>query len=290
MNESLKTDFDGVIPTAWMVAYRRSFTDIPFSKEVFDKLIKTENFTGIDPVLKKPETAPQFEGRAKIIDKCVLASGNDQVLELASGYSIRGLEMSRDPDFTYVELDLPKVIPDKQKIITEIVQEKGLGKMDNLHFEGGNVLNFADLERATSHFDLSKPITILNEGLLIYLTMEEKKLLASHIHKILEKSGGVWITTDVSVHNLDKPTPHTKNIMDLTNKNIIENSFKTSAEVRSFFQSQGFSIEEHTFTEVAGQINSYKKLEKEQKFKISRKETEKLFQNFILYVMKPIKK
>jgi tRNA A-37 threonylcarbamoyl transferase component Bud32 len=46
--ESDQNSFEKVIPTAWMVAYRRTFSDIPFSKEIFEKLEeirKKNNYT-----------------------------------------------------------------------------------------------------------------------------------------------------------------------------------------------------------------------------------------------------
>ena len=121
-----QNNFEKVIPTAWMVAYRRTFTDIPYSQEIFENLetIKKENGYNIPSNLQKPELAPQFEARHKLIDKLIYQTNSNQVLELASGFSSRGLSMAKEDNFTFVELDLPTVIYEKQQIVKKITEKK----------------------------------------------------------------------------------------------------------------------------------------------------------------------
>ena len=125
--ETNQDSFEKVIPTARMVAYRRTFSDIPYSLEIFEALEdikKRNNYEEIPADLKKPELAPQFEARHKLIDKLIYQTHSKQILELASGFSSRGLSMSKEDNFNYVELDLPSVIKEKQQIIKGIAQEK----------------------------------------------------------------------------------------------------------------------------------------------------------------------
>jgi O-methyltransferase involved in polyketide biosynthesis len=185
--ESDQNSFEKVIPTAWMVAYRRTFSDIPFSKEIFEKLEeirKKNNYEDIPSDLKKPELAPQFEARHKLIDKLIYKANSDQILELASGFSSRGLSMSKEDKFNYVEIDLPSVIKEKEEIIKEIGIEKQFEIPKNLYFKSGNVLDFTNLKKATEHFKKTKPITIINEGLLRYLNFQEKAKVAENIHRL----------------------------------------------------------------------------------------------------------
>lgn len=125
--ENNQDSFEKVIPTARMVAYRRTFSDIPYSIEIFEALEeikKRNNYDEIPSDLKKPELSPQFEARHKLIDKLIYQTNSEQVLELASGFSSRGLSMSQEHNFNYVELDLPTVIKEKKQIIKEIAEEK----------------------------------------------------------------------------------------------------------------------------------------------------------------------
>ena len=69
--------------TAIMVSYGRTFTDIPYTKEIFKAL---EQEAGIAPELLIPEIAPQIEARYKLISKLLKQSGINQIFELASGF------------------------------------------------------------------------------------------------------------------------------------------------------------------------------------------------------------
>ncbi|MFA5230643.1 MAG: class I SAM-dependent methyltransferase [Candidatus Paceibacterota bacterium] len=177
-----------------MVAYRRTFTDIPFSREIFKKLEeirKRNNYKKIPAYLKKPELSPQIEARFKLIDKLIYKHGCNQILELAAGFSSRGLSMSIKDGFNYVEVDLPRVIKEKKQIVKEIGIDKKIKIPKNLHFVQGNVLDFVTFEKTTKYFDKSQPLIIIHEGLLRYLTKEEKAKVAKNIYKILKQFNGV---------------------------------------------------------------------------------------------------
>lgn len=287
-NESL-TGFEKVIPTAWMVAYRRTFSDIPYSQEIFNKLEdirKRMDQEDIADDLKKPEMAPQFEARHKLIDKMILATGHTQVLELASGFSSRGLSMAQDNGFEYTEIDLPEVIREKQQIIQEITTEEGRGIPANLHFAAGSVLDFENLEKATQYFDKAKPLAIINEGLLRYLNFQEKAKVAKNIHALLEKFGGVWITSDISLRKIFSNEnkimkDHVEKISELTGKDIVANRFETEEEAREFFESLGFAIESHSFSEVIDDLTSPKNLG------LSQEHVRDTLEAAVVFVMKP---
>ncbi|MFA7717116.1 MAG: class I SAM-dependent methyltransferase [Candidatus Absconditabacterales bacterium] len=272
-----------------MVAYRRTFTDIPYSAEIFEileKIRKRNDYEAIPSDLKKPELAPQFEARHKLIDKLIYQTHSDQILELASGFSSRGLSMSRENNFHYVELDLPTVVKEKEQIIKEIAKEKGFEVPSNLHFEAGNVLDFKSFETAVKYFDTSKPLIIINEGLLRYLTKDEKAKVAQHIHKILEEFGGVWITSDISLRKIFSKenkvmNDHVKKISKLTGKDIFSNRFETEEEAKKFFEDLGFSIERHRFMEVYDDLISPKRLH------LSQQQVKDVVEDAVVYVMRP---
>lgn len=279
--------FEKVIPTALMAAYRRTFADIPYSSEIFENLKKISgknNYEDIPFDLKKP--APQFEARHKLIDKLIYETNSDQVLELASGFSSRGLSMSKENNFNYVELDLPSVIQKKEQIIKGIAAEGGFEMPSNLHFESGNALDFESLEKAVKYFNKSKPLVITNEGLLRYLTKDEKAKVAQHIHKVLEEFNGVWITSDISLREMfnkeNKIRPnHIAKMSKITGKDISSNCFETEEEAKKFFEDLGFSIERHSFMEVYSDLTSPKTLG------LSQQQVKDVMEDAVVYVMKP---
>lgn len=290
MNKNNQNDFEQVIPTAWMIAYRRTFTDIPFSCEIFKKLeeiIKRNNYKKIPSNLKKSELAPQFEARFKLIDKLIYKHNYNQVLELAAGFSSRGLSMSTKDNFNYVEVDLTRVIKEKKQIIKEIGIDKKIKIPKNLHFVSGNVLDFETFEKATKYFDKSKPLVITHEGLLRYLTKEEKAKVAKNIYKILKKFNGVWITSDVSLKRIFSQenkimNKYVEQVAKLTGKDIVANRFETEGEARKFFKALGFSIKRYSFAEVYDELTSPKKL------KLSGRQTRETIEGAVVFVMKPI--
>ncbi|MFH1547305.1 MAG: class I SAM-dependent methyltransferase, partial [bacterium] len=208
-------------------------------------------------------------------------------LELASGFSSRGLSMSKEDKFNYVEIDLPSVIKEKEGIIKEIAKDEKFEIPENLHFEPGNVLDFESFARAARHFDRSKPLVVTNEGLLRYLTKEEKARVAQNIRKILKEFGGCWITSDISLRKIFSKenkvmNDHVKKISALTGKDIIGNRFETEKEARDFFEKLGFLIERHSFMEVYNDLSSPKKL------RLSESQIKDVVEDAVVFVMKAI--
>ncbi|MFA5796682.1 MAG: class I SAM-dependent methyltransferase [Candidatus Woesearchaeota archaeon] len=252
--------YNSIIPTAWLTAYRRTFTDIPFSREIFERLDKLQKTRGypITEEMKAAQLSPQMEARYKLVNHLLKEQRAEQILEIAAGFTSRGMELSRNTA-TYVEFDLPQVIEEKQRIINKI-DHKGFS---NLHLVAGNVLNLNSLIKATTYFDKKKPLIIINEGLLRYLNFEEKAIVARNIHYILEQFNGTWITPDITLksvmYNENKNVKtHNTLIQRMTKINTDQNRFDTEKEAEQFFKKQGFSIERHNYLEVRDQLISPK--------------------------------
>lgn len=250
-------DFESVIPTAILSAYPRTLTDIPYSQEVFNEL-KKEPYS---PKLINDGLAPEIEARYKLLDKLLKKSGINQVLELASGYSTRGLEFTKnDALATYVEIELPEVCERKRDILSAFATIP-----KNLHILSGNVLDADDFARCEDFFKPG-PVAVLNEGLLRYLSFEEKKQVAENVHKLLSKHGGVWITCDVTpkkfIANQDTNLPDfNKNLSDVSDRNNYSWRFEDVNHVKKFMMDAGLQVESvHPFNEVAEELSSPKKL------------------------------
>lgn len=257
------TDYDAVIPTGWLTAYGRTFSDIPYAREVFEVLEVMRNQSDSAELLhkmKNTELAPKFEARYKLIDKLLRASGTKQILEVASGLSTRGVAMTADPSITYVEVDLPLMMADKRKIFGELQQRGTLPQRPNLHLLDGNAMNIDDLRRATSLFQPHEPIAVLTEGLLRYLTLDEQARYTAHVVDLLKAFGGIWITPDISLRRAPRGdgTTATRRTMitQVTGKDVSANRFRDLAHAVSFFEEKGLRVERRAFTEVAGELTS----------------------------------
>ncbi|HEX6938573.1 MAG TPA: class I SAM-dependent methyltransferase [Longimicrobiales bacterium] len=196
--------FDKIGLTARLTAYMRQFSDIPFAADVARRLGAEQTFERLlaDAQLRPRDLlwyAPIFEVRYKSIGEAIRKSGATQVLELASGLSLRGLAMTRDPAVTYVESDLEELTEVKRSLVAELRREYGLPSHGNLHLVTANALDRDRLQLAVEPFRRDRPIAVVHEGLLQYLSRDEMEAVARNIRELLAGFGGVWITPDFSL-------------------------------------------------------------------------------------------
>lgn len=248
-----------ISPTAWTIAYRRTFTDIPYSKEIFNEIERLQKEQGVQIAneFKSYGSAPQLEARYRLVNRLI---NEKQILEIAAGFSPRGLDLTeKDPDIMYVEVDLDGLMNNKRNIIEKF------GSRKNLYLENGSALDLESLKAAAKHFDNSKPLAVIHEGLLRYLNFDEKAIVAKNIHSLLEEFGGVWITPDITLKTVLKEENKATN--DSTSKvsqtigiDFSKTSFGSIEEAKLFFQDQGFTVEQHLFSEVIDDLVSPNKL------------------------------
>lgn len=270
-------DFEKISSTAIVTSYPRIFTDIPYEKEIYEWL---NNHCNENVILNKM-LAPEIEARYKLISKLLDNSKITQVLELASGYSSRGLIYS-NKGYNYVEMDLENVCNNKINIIKSI--KKDMPK--SLKIISGNALNKEDFLKCNKYFEDNKPVAVLNEGLLRYLTFEEKKIVAENVFCILKKHGGVWITCDVTpkkfVESQNKALPKfNQNLNKITSRNNLNDRFDDIDHVKSFFGNIGFEVcGVHKFNEVKEELHSVNVN------KIINSDIEKTLDDAIVVIMK----
>ena len=272
-----------VIPTAWLIAYCRIFSDIPFSKEIFNEFEKVcaEKGQTIPDSLKNTRLTPQFEARYKLVGRLLKENNVKQILEIASGLSPRGLETTnQDLSLVYVETDFSDLIGEKQQIIINCKKNYS----SNLHFEPANAFNLRELQEASKYFDAKKPLAIVNEGLMRYLSFEERTIVAKNVLSLLTKFGGVWITPDVSNRASDSNEILGRKLRDdiikMTGVNTNNNLFDDILHARKFFEDLCFEVESHNFMEEIDNLTSPKALN------LSRQEVEKLLNTRVAFVMR----
>jgi len=275
-----------VTNTALGPAECRAYTDIPFSREIYEELRRLSAEGGViiteqlDTVTMPKEYLPLFEARYKLINRLVRESNSNQILEIASGYSPRGIEMAQDASVNYVELDRPVVANRKRALVDSLIFRQKIPVESNLHILGGDALSSLDLEAAAKFFG-DGPLTIINEGLLKYLTIEEKATLGRNIHRLLSRFGGVWITPDFSpdVPSIKKSD---REIEMHKGFDFKKRAFGSMEEFIAFFEQLGFTVEQRNFGEIANELVSPKVIG------FSEKETKDIIKKSTAFVMRVV--
>ncbi len=247
-------NFESISPTAIVTAYPRQFMDIPYEREIYGWL--KENCKDNDIKLNKL-LAPEIEARYKLTNKILNDLNIEQVVEIAAGYSSRGI-IYAEKEYEYIEMDLEEVAKNKVRLLKDIANIP-----NNLHITSGNALNYADFEKCEEFLNKNKEVAIINEGLLRYLTFEEKEIVAKNVYNILKKYNGVWITCDVTpkkfIQKQDNFIPDFNNNLNIvTSRNNITDRFENIEQINKFMKDIGFnSVEIHKFIEVKDELSSF---------------------------------
>jgi len=290
--EKQKSSHERVSVTAWRVAYRRTLSDIPFSVEVFDELQKIMRRTRSAAELREldqivqPDITPIFEARFKLVNRLLKEQNAWQILEIAAGFSPRSLAMARDPSVEYSEMDLPSLVSEKRSIFEELIKQAKIPRYPNVHLNAGNALVMGDLLAAVKPFR-KEPIAVVNEGLLRYLTFEEKTIMARNVQELLRLFGGAWITPDLSLRpqsafglSGESRREQFAHIERITGIDVAKNYFENEDAARAFFEDLGFRIERHGFMEIADELVSPRRLH------LSNEQVEKEIGRLAVFVMK----
>lgn len=239
--------YQHISPTAKLVAEMRRYSDIPHAETIAKAIGATEAvraaLAGAD---LSPGVlawmAPLTEARYKSLRVAIERAGNAQVLELASGFSFRGSTM---PRLRYVETDLPEIHAERVRLRAEL----GLCPAgDDWLFAPADATVAADLLAAPL---VPGPVTVVHEGLIQYLTVDEKRAVARAIAAVLDAHGGVWVTPDFETMEDALVTewrdPQFREIgafiASSTKRNLAGSAFVNRAQVADFLAAEGFTVE-----------------------------------------------
>ena len=239
--------------TAKVSAYYRKFSDIAFAAEVATLIGADDAFAEIvrEHALEPDKLtfyAPMFEARYKSITQLIGESGATQVLELASGYSLRGLDLTQSSALHYVETDLPDVVATKLNLLDDVRRQHEIAPSPLHAVTVADVLDFEPLRTAAAGFDHGRPLVILCEGLVGYLTREETERLASNVRALLgEFGGGWWICPDFAFKTEMGSLPPERvrlreAITGVTQRQLDASAFEDDDDLAAFLHRVGFDM------------------------------------------------
>jgi O-methyltransferase involved in polyketide biosynthesis len=246
-------DVSRISVTAKVAAYYRQFSDIAFAGEVAKRIGADEAFDAIvrEHGLEREKLtfyAPMFEARYKSISHLIGKSGCSQVLEIASGYSLRGLDLTQDSAVRYVETDLPDVVATKLTLLDDVRRQHGISPSPRHVVTVANALDFEVLRSAAEGLDHGLPLMVLCEGLIGYLTREETERLASNVRALLGAfGGGSWICPDFSFKTeLGSLPPERVRLREaitgVTERQLDASAFEDERDLGAFLARVGFDV------------------------------------------------
>ena len=152
---------------------RAELLDTHEAKLLFDMTNAALDLTSRKTTPSLPHSLVQ---RHAIIDKLLAdwlreEGERGQVLELAAGFSARGVRFSANPEVDYTEVDLPAVLGRKRELLARAPQGQEAALRPNLRFIAADL---AELD-LTTLVDPTRPVFLIGEGLFMYLQAEEQR-------------------------------------------------------------------------------------------------------------------
>jgi O-methyltransferase involved in polyketide biosynthesis len=233
-------DFSTISPSARWLLMIKAHTTLPFARQAAELVFGADAVAAAAAELTgdADERRRHFELRARSLDTALDEVAAQRVLELAAGFSFRGLDRAMRSDVTYLDTDLPEVAATKAELVAALAPAALPG---TLRVQALDALDRAAVEAAVAMLPPG-PIAVVHEGLLMYLDPVEKAQLAATIHGCLRARGGVWITADVYVRRDTNPVRNPVVAQFLIDHNVEQNKFADWAAADAFFTGQGFAI------------------------------------------------
>jgi O-methyltransferase involved in polyketide biosynthesis len=235
-------DFSTISPSARWLLLLKARTSLPFARRAAELLFgeaavaeadKEASASAVpDPRLR------HFELRARSLDEALTSVGATRALELAAGWSFRGLAMAERPGVAYLDTDLPGIASAKRDLVSQLHPEPLAG---SFRVEALDALDATAFRAAVATMPRG-PLAILHEGLLMYLGAEEKARLAANVREALLERGGAWITADVYVRSETHLPRDERAQKFLADHDVEANKFADFAAAESFFTEQGFAV------------------------------------------------
>ena len=234
-------DFRRVSVTALIPAFARGeYTTIPWSREMLAVLRERGATLPEGPWREYGAFASIFDARFRAVTRLVEEKAATQVLELAAGLSPRGAELA-PRGIVYVEADLAESITLKREVVTAM-----LGSVPkNLHLCAASAIDREQLLSCCVPFAAGQPVAVTTEGLLRYLTFDEKAMVAANVQEILQRYGGWWITPDIHLRTwAQRQTPtHRQAELKTLGRSLDANYFEDFDHARQFFERWGFAVD-----------------------------------------------
>ena len=161
---------------------------IPDADSIVSKLgLESGDFGMPDPDMKLGNELV-VEAKYRTMCRLIEDTGIQTNVDLPCGYTPKAIHMS-DKGIRFIGLDLPIVADEVAPVLLSLAAHPEL-----IRISGVDATNLESLEDALR--DISGPLCISTEGMMMYFTESEVSSVLSNIRCLLERFGGCWITPD----------------------------------------------------------------------------------------------
>ena len=183
-----------------------------------------------------------------LLEKEIAVAPVTAIVEIGAGFSARGhlfLNKFAAQRLTYLELDLPDVIVDKQKLIAawKIAPKLSLHSCDITDHASANSLRRI-IDR---HVPREARLVLLTEGLVDYFGIEALHEIWSEMAAILRDRGGGVYLSDITPRRADHPAVRYirwgVNILSWLVHKQVPNNFRSDADVERALHAVGLVVE-----------------------------------------------
>lgn len=179
-----------------------------------------------------------------LLEKAIREEGVTQVLEIACGLSPRGFRFHLEhPGVHYVECDLPDMAARKRHLLQKLGSLDGRHQVDTINI-------FSDAEDGLDatikrHFDTSKPLVVITEGLVNYFPLSEVDRFWQRLSQAMSSFPAATYLTDNYPLEEDHPLYGTmsvmKRLLGAVSRSQANFHFSSDKEACEHVGAQGFS-------------------------------------------------
>jgi O-methyltransferase involved in polyketide biosynthesis len=227
--------------TAEAVAFMRATKNVDEFSKYFVSEETRKRFRFFSKIVPRSNLERIFAKRINLsgeLDNMVASYGPEQIVELACGYSTRGLILTRkNPKLVYIETDFSSVIERKK----EIMKKNKIGLRKNHRLVAIDAIKDNLFDELKKIVDRKKRTLVVAETLTSYLNKEEHEFLVSNVQMFLENfKEGAYLS-----HEGKKMINGFFGKMLLFYRNVVGKTksyrhFHDAGEVKKYFIKKGF--------------------------------------------------
>jgi O-methyltransferase involved in polyketide biosynthesis len=145
---------------------------------------------------------------------------------------------------------LPDVVATKRGLLDEVCRRHDIARSPMHAVTAANALELEQLRAATAGCDRSRPLLVLCEGLIGYLTKDETGRVAANVRSMIGEfdGGGWWIVPDFAfkseIGNLPPERIRLREaITGVTQRELDASAFEDADDLAGFMRRVGFEVQ-----------------------------------------------